>query len=87
MAGDGDGRMECGIAEREANADCSMSLPDRSEKLAAAKKKLRKFQSRNAQKSLAHAFRSDAQYLDNEGCQREHGPGDVFHMLSFEHWH
>ena len=24
MAGDGDGRMECGIAEREVNADCSM---------------------------------------------------------------
>ena len=39
MAGDGDGRMECGVAERESNAYCSMSTPDRSEKLAAARKK------------------------------------------------
>ena len=60
MAGDGDGRMECGMAEREANADCSMSLPDRSEKHAAARKKLRKFHSRNAQKSLACTSRSEA---------------------------
>ena len=43
MAGDGDGRMECGMSEREANADCSMLMPGRSEKLAAARKKLRKF--------------------------------------------
>ena len=41
MAGDGDERMECGMAEREVSTDCSMSMPDRSEKLAAARKKLR----------------------------------------------
>ena len=41
MAGDDDGRMEYGMAEREAIADCSMSTPDRSEKLAVARKKLK----------------------------------------------
>ena len=77
MAGDGDGRMECGMAERDANADCSMSLPDRSEKHAAARKKLRKFHSRNAQMSFARTSRSEAntsimkdakQNMDQETC-------------------
>ena len=77
MAGDVDGRMECGMAEREANTDCSMSTPDRSEKLTAARKKLRKFQSRHAQKSLARSSRSVAntstmkdakESMDQETC-------------------
>ena len=86
MAGDGDGRMECGMAKREANADCSMSMPDRSEKLAAARKKLRKFQSRNAQKKKANNNCSVCEDAILESSNTQDGQDAVFCEGSCQGW-
>ena len=86
MAGDGDGRMECGMAEREENADCSMSMPDRSEKLAVARKKLRKFQSRNAQKKKANNNCSVCEDEILESINTQDGQDAVFCEGSCQGW-